>query len=65
MKGKKTVKVYDIPDLVKEKGMRMDHFLKAVGIGRVHFYLIRKGDRPLLDERKQIIESILDIHVSK
>lgn len=65
MKGKKTVKLYDIPDFVKEKGMRMDHFLKEVGIGRVHFYLIRMGDRPLLEERKEKIESILDIHVSQ
>jgi hypothetical protein len=62
MKGKK-ITIEDIPALVKAKGMRMDHFLKYVGISRIHFYLVRKGERPLIEERRKKINEILDINL--
>jgi ACT domain-containing protein len=63
MKAKQKVDIYDVPKLVKQRGMRMDHFLKQVGISRVHFYLIRTGERPLVEERKQRIKEILNIEL--
>lgn len=62
MKKKESV-VNKIPSLLKERGQRMDWFLKEVGMSRVHFYLIRKGERPLTDQKREKINEVLKLEL--
>jgi transcriptional regulator with XRE-family HTH domain len=45
--------------LLKEKGVRMDYFLKEIGMSRSHFYFVKKGERPLTAEKLKKINEIL------
>jgi len=57
---KKENPLNNVPDILKEKGQRMDWFLKEVGISRSHFYFIRRGERPLTDENRKKINHVLN-----
>lgn len=56
---KKNAIVEQIPPILKEKGLRMDFFLKSVGMSRSHYYFVRKGERPLTEEKKKRINELL------
>lgn len=46
--------------VLKEKGIRLDWFLKTIKMSRSHFYFVRNGKRPLTDEKRQKINEILE-----
>lgn len=60
---KKTTRIQDIPDKVKENGLRMDYFLSQIGMSRTHFHFIRKGDRILTREYRDRINEILNTNL--
>lgn len=61
MKKNKTIEKL-IP-ILKEKGIRMDFFLKEIGMSRSHFYFIRKGERRLTDANRSKINEILNTNI--
>lgn len=65
MKETESIKVSEIPQVLKRRGVRMDHFLHNIGISRIHFFLIRKGKRPLIADRKKKIETFLKIKIDQ
>lgn len=60
----KKLPLSDIQSELKERGIRLDHFLNNIGISRIHFFLVKKGKRPLTEVRKKKIEEFLKIKVS-
>ncbi len=45
---------------VKSKGYMMSYFLSIIKISPSHWHFIKKGERPLTDEKKEIIERFIN-----
>jgi hypothetical protein len=58
---KKEQKIFtsDTVEQLKSGGVTIGWFLKAVGISRTHWHFIKSGERPLTDEKKERIISVL------
>lgn len=56
---KKETQITDITNIVKERGFRIDYFLKRIGISATHFHFVRKGERTLGKDKKDAINEML------
>lgn len=57
---KKDIILEQVPGILKNKGLRMDFFLKSIGMSRSHYYFVKKGERPLTEEKKLKINEVLN-----
>jgi len=50
----------EIKEKVKSKGYMMSYFLSCISISASHWHFIKKGERPLTEEKKSAIDDFIN-----
>lgn len=52
--------IKSIKDKVKAKGYMMGYFLSSIKVSASHWHFLKKGDRPLTEDKKKQIDEFLN-----